>query len=76
MKITPITNLYLDSVEMPLVNRKKYLTFKFIFKLHKKQSKLLNKIYELFILELTTKYWKTINDNNIRSLCKIPTCFQ
>lgn len=58
MRSTPTTNLYVECSEMPLPRRREYLTSKFIYKITDKNSQLLGKIHDLFIMDLTSKYWK------------------
>uniref|UniRef100_A0A6P7EYN6 Uncharacterized protein LOC114324722 n=1 Tax=Diabrotica virgifera virgifera TaxID=50390 RepID=A0A6P7EYN6_DIAVI len=57
-KSTPVTNIYVECCEMPLELRRKYLCNKFLWKILSKNSSLVSKLHNLFIMDLTNKYWK------------------
>ena len=58
MKSSPIPCILAETLLTPLSHRRKILGTKYILKLYSKQSDIMNQIHNLYILDLSHKYWE------------------
>lgn len=58
MRSSPIHCILAETQVTPLSHRRKILGTKYLLKLYSKQSEIINKIHNLYILDLSHKYWE------------------